>query len=314
MDVVLWHRRHVEVDDVPERRDVDTARRDVRGDQHAVLAALEAGERLGALVLRAVAVDAFDLDALLGEEAHQLVGAVLRPGEDQRVVDLAAAEQFEQQPRLQVLRHRVDGLGDTDGRRRLALEVDRRRVLQHLVGQLRNRGRHGRAEEQRLATRREVPEDAADVRQEPHVEHAVRFVEDEILQPLQLAVGRLEMVEQTARRGDDDVDARAEGVLLRPHADAAEDGGRRQRRVHREVVEVGDDLRRELTRRRQHECARRAALLGHQLVQQRQQEGRGLAAAGRGAGEEIPARKRGRDRIGLNRSGTGESEVLDPGE
>ena len=58
VDVVLGHQRHVEVDDVAERGDVDAARRDVGGDQHPVLAALEAGERLGALRLRTVAVDA----------------------------------------------------------------------------------------------------------------------------------------------------------------------------------------------------------------------------------------------------------------
>ena len=71
--------------------------------------------------------------------------------------------------------------------------------------------------------RRKVLQDPADVRQEPHVEHPVRFVEDEDLEPLELRVGEAEVVEQTAGRRDEDVDAGAEGVLLRAHADAAED-------------------------------------------------------------------------------------------
>ena len=66
-----------------------------------------------------------------------------------------------------------------------------------------------------------MAEHAADVRQKPHVEHAVRLVEHEILEAAELRVRLPEVIEKTARRADDDVDAAAERVLLRPHADAA---------------------------------------------------------------------------------------------
>ncbi len=101
---------------------------------------------------------------------------------------------------------------------------------------VRDRRRHRRAEEQRLLARRQVPEHAADVGQEAHVEHAIGFVEHEELEPGQLRVGHAEVIEEAAGRGDDDVDAAAERVLLRPHADAAEDGGAAERRVHGQVV------------------------------------------------------------------------------
>ena len=127
VDVVLGHQRHVEVDDVAERGDVDAARRDVGGDQHPVLAALEAGERFGPLRLRPVAVNALDLDPLFAEILRQPVGAVLGPREDERVVHLAARQQLQQQRRLQMLRHRIDGVRDPDGRRRSPLDVDGRR-------------------------------------------------------------------------------------------------------------------------------------------------------------------------------------------
>ena len=68
---------------------------------------------------------------------------------------------------------------------------------------------------------------APDVGQESHVEHAVGFVEHEVLEAGELRVRRAEMIEQTAGRADDHVDAAAERVLLRPHADAAEDRRRR---------------------------------------------------------------------------------------
>ena len=63
----------------------------------------------------------------------------------------------------------------------------------------------------------------------------------------------------------------------------------RERRVHRELVQVLVDLRRQLARRRQHQRARRAARLADQAVQDRQQKRGGLAAAGHGAGEHVAA-------------------------
>ena len=60
MDVVLRQRRNVEVDDVAERFDVDAARGDVGRDEHAIPAALESLERVGALRLRPIAVNARD--------------------------------------------------------------------------------------------------------------------------------------------------------------------------------------------------------------------------------------------------------------
>ena len=311
VDVVLRRGRHVEVDDMAERGDVDAARGDVGRDQHAVLPALEAGERLGALRLRPVAVDALHLHAVLAEVLREPVRAVLRAREDERVLHAAVVQQPDEQRRLQVLRHRIRRVRDADGRRRLALEIDRRRLLQHLARQLRDRRRHGRAEEQRLSPRRQVAQHAADVGQEAHVEHPVRFVEDEIAQAGELRVRPREVIEQPSGRADDHVHSAPERVLLRPHADAAEDGGRADRRVDGEVVEILDDLRRQLSRRRQHERARRPARLRDEAVQDGQQERRGLAAAGHCAREQIPSAERQRNRVGLNRGGTREPEVFE---
>ena len=58
------------------------------------------------------------LNAGRTEDRRHTVGAVLRPGEHQRILDFAAFQQREQQRRLQVLRHRIDRLRDADGRRR----------------------------------------------------------------------------------------------------------------------------------------------------------------------------------------------------
>ena len=311
VDVVLGHVGDVEVDDVRERLDVDAARGDVGRDEDAVAPLLEAGQRLRALRLRAVAVNALAGDALLQERLGQPVGAVLRAREDEHVLDLAALQELEQQRRLQVLGDRVDRLRDPDGGGGFAFLVDRVRVLEHFARQLRDRGRHRRREEERLALDGQVLQDLADVRQEAHVEHAVRFVQDEDLEVVELRVREAEVVEQAARRRDQDVGARAEGVLLRPHGDAAEDGGRGHRRVDGQLPRVLLDLRGQLAGRGQDQRARRAALLSDQAVQDREQEGGRLAAAGHGAGEHVASLHGRRDRVVLDRRRAREAHFLD---
>ena len=100
-------------------------------------------------------------------------------------------------------------------------------------------------------------------------------------------------------------------MLLRAHADAAEHGGAGDRRVDRERVEVFEDLRRQLARRRQHQRARRAPRLVDQRVNDRQQERRRLAAAGLRGGDDVAAEHGRRNGFGLNRRGPDETEILD---
>ena len=157
-------------------------------------------------------------------------------------------------------------------------------------------------------------EHAPDVGEEAHVEHPVGLVEHEDLEPFELRVTVLEVIEQTARSGHDHVDAVAEGMLLRPRADAAVDGRAGEGSVHRQVAQMLIDLRRQLARRRQDEGARRAALLADQLVEDRQQKRRALAAAGHGAGEDVLPGHRRRNGVVLNRRGPCKPELFDPAQ
>ena len=105
-------------------------------------------------------------------------------------------------------------------------------------------------------------EDPPDVGQESHVEHPVGLVEDQHLEAAEPRVRMLEVIQQPAGRGDEDVDAAPERRLLRTHADAAEDGGAADAREARELVPVLVDLRGQLARGREDERARDAARLG----------------------------------------------------
>jgi hypothetical protein len=84
--------------------------------------------------------------------------------------------------------------------------------------------------------------------------------------------------------------------------------------MDREIVDVLENLRRQLARRRDDQGARRPARLPDQLIQDRQHEGDRLAAAGHRTREHVPALEGRRNRICLDRRRTGESEVFQTAE
>ena len=169
----------------------------------------------------------------------QAVGAVLGAGEDERLRRGAGlAQQVAQHRALLALRDQVHAVLDELGRRIARRDLDRERVAQQAVRERADLVRERRREQQVLAVRRQQREHAADVADEAHVEHAVGFVEDEVAHAAQVDVALVGVVEQAARRGDDDVDAAAQRVDLRARADAAEDQGRALAQV---AAEVGED-------------------------------------------------------------------------
>src|SRR2546422_3386925 len=91
---------------------------------------------------------------------------------------------------------------------------------------------------------------------------------------LELRVRLPEVVEQPARRRDDHVDAAPERVLLRAHADAAEDRRSRERRVHGQLGEVRVDLRRQLAGGGEDQGPGEAAALRQEALHDGKEEGR----------------------------------------
>ena len=120
------------------------------------------------------------------------------------------------------------------------------------------------------------------IREEAHVEHAIGLVEHEMLE-----------VTQSSRRSNacdraggpasrrNRVDAALECVLARPHAVPPCTAAPVTGMCNRQGVEVVEHLGGELARRRQHQRPRRPARLVDQSIEDRQQERRRLAAAGR---------------------------------
>ena len=157
-------------------------------------------------------------------------------------------------------------------------------------------------------------DDLADVADEAHVEHAVGLVEDEDLDLRQVDRALADVVEQAARGRDDDLGAVAQRADLRIEADAAVDRDRPDRLLVAVRPDALLDLERELTGRGEDQGADQATALGPagvQALDHRQHEGRRLAGAGLGAGEEVAAGEDERDGLGLDRGRLGVALVGD---
>ena len=153
-------------------------------------------------------------------------------------------------------------------------------------------------------------DDLADVRDEAHVEHPVRLVEDEDLDLGQVHRPLPDVVHEPARGGHEDLDAGPELLDLGVDRDAAVDDGRAERDVPTVGADALRDLHRELAGGRHHERPDRVAggrearvRVDPQALEDRQGEGGRLAGAGLGGGEEVAALEDERDRPLLDGGG-----------
>ena len=182
---------------------------------------LKSWSALRALRLRLVGVHRRRFDLLALEMAHDAIGAVLRAREHEHRIERLFAQQSREQCALSIARHRIDRVRHGARCLRAAAHLHDDRLAQILPRQRLDFGRHRGAEQQRLAVARDLGDDAIDLRREAHVEHAIRFVEHEHLEIVEHDVLPLEMIDQPARRRDDDVDAGAQLLLLRIERHAA---------------------------------------------------------------------------------------------
>jgi len=95
MDIGVGGIWHVIVDDVRDAVDIQATGGDVSGDHDAEVAGLESVQSLLALSLGAVAVQAGDTEAGMGNLARYFVGAMLGAGENQDRIGVDLFKQFQ---------------------------------------------------------------------------------------------------------------------------------------------------------------------------------------------------------------------------
>ena len=289
--------------------DVDAASRHVGGHQHLDLALAELLEGLDALVLGHVAGEHGGVDAGLLEQVVELAHQVAAVAEDHHAIEALLLEQVDQQALLVLVADQVDPLVDVGG----VVDGDRDlrvgRLMGPLAGQVEDVLAEGRREQEGLALLgvRRVADDALDVGNEAHRQHAVGLVEHQHFHLGEVDVALLVEVQQAARGGDEDVELVAQRLALllvvhaAHHARHLEVGEARQR------LGVLLDLQRQLAGRGHDQRPRRTRLLGvgrlllEEVGEDRDQEGRGLAGAGLGLAHHVAAEQGLGQRLGLDR-------------
>ena len=129
---------------------------------------------------------------------------------------------------------------------------------------------------------------------EAEIEHLVRFVEHHDRQRGNIQRAALDMIAQPPRRAHDDMDAGLQGAALALRVHAADAGRDARAGVAIEPGQLAFDLQRQFARRRDDErerCAgrRQGRRVAEQRLRHRDAIGDGLARAGLGRNQKIPA-------------------------
>ncbi len=258
MDVILCHKREFEVNHVVEIRDIEAAGRHVGGDQRLQGAGAKLQQHLLPCALRQIAVEGQRIDARLAKLLGQFVGPLAGAAEDEgRCPPLHFQHMFDQ-CQLAIAVHGIDPLLHLGCRGVARCNLDKCRVAQQHFAQGKQVVVAGGGEEQGLAIRRDLFEQRLDLVHKAHVEHAVRLVKHQMAQVFQTQRPLPQMVEQTARGGDQQIHPGLKRLYLRRDAHPAIDlraGETGALPVARHTL---GDLHRQLAGRHQHQRADRA--------------------------------------------------------
>ena len=307
MYVVFGHVRQIVIDHVRELFDIESARGEIGGNQHAHLARLEIRQRLGARALTLVTVNCRRRYAGTPQLMREAIRAMLGARKYQHLFPVAGFHQMREQCAFAILAHRMHALRHQLGLCIAPRHLHHHRVGQQAIGQRANVVGEGRREQQILPLLGQQRQNALHVVNETHIKHAVGFIQHQNFHLRQIHRLLVGVIEQAARCRHQYVDARFQRIDLRPDADAAE----YHRRTQRQILAVGMhtlfDLRGEFPRgrhnQRAHGIGARLGRIFHQALQQRQRKAGGFTGAGLRAREYIAAFKYYGYRLYLHRRG-----------
>ena len=189
------------VDHVADGVDVDSARRDIAGNQDPDVAILECIQCSGAGALGFVAVDGCGRDPVFDQTLGHSVRAMFGTGEDQRPFHSRIFQKMAKQVEFACASDSVDGLFDGfgSGCGRCGMHADR--IRQQIVSQVFDLiGKRCRKEEG-LALFWKFGNNAPHIMNKAHVQHAIRFVQDEVLDSSQIHDTLIHQVQKSSRAG-----------------------------------------------------------------------------------------------------------------
>ena len=309
MHVVFGHMRQIVVDHMRQFFNIQTARGEVGSHQHAHHAGLEIGECLSACALALVAVNRRGGNTRASQLVRETIGAVLCAGKHQHLFPVAGFHQVREQRALARLTDGMHTLRHQLGFGIAPRDFHHYRFGQQAIRQFANLVGKRRREQQVLPLRGQQGEDALDVVNKTHIEHAVGFIQHENFHVRQIHRLLIGVIQQAARCRHQNIHACLQRLNLRPDTDTTEYHGGAQRQIFAVGMHAFFDLRGKLTRgghdQRTHRIGARIRRIFHQALQQRQRKAGGFAGARLRAGEDIAAFENNGNRLHLHRRGLG---------
>jgi hypothetical protein len=226
VNVVLGGLGQIVVDDAGHGVDVETSGRHIGGHENAGLAGTELGEDPVPLGLALVAVERVAGETFVKKLVGQIFGSAFCAGKDEGLSfgRLGLGEdRLEKTPLLGSMADRHDLLVDGDWGGAGCFQADQDGVFLVGLGQHLDPGRKGCRKEKRLALRVKSLQDRFDVGKESHVEHPVRFVENDGMDMGEVDGPTLHVVDQATGGRDDQIPGSAKEINLTTHVGATDE-------------------------------------------------------------------------------------------
>jgi hypothetical protein len=303
-DVVVHH--------VGDPLHVETPLGDVGGHQDPDVTSGEAIERAYAVLHAAIGVHGVHPDPFTLETGLEGVGSGLGPREDEDLIPPRLLQEVGEEVGLPLGLHRVDRLGNPGGGGPLGgglhpdgLPGDPERQGVHPV-------RHRGGEEHGLTFPGGASEHVLDLGAEPHVEHTVRLVQDQDLQPRQVHVPPFQVVVEAPRRGCEDLESLGQRIVLGSVAHPADDVGGAKGGSPGQVGRILRHLLRQFPGGAENEDLE--SLPGLHLLERGDHEGARLPRTRLGDPDDVLPLESRRDGPGLDGRGGGPPFAFDGGE
>jgi len=311
VNVVIRVFRDVVIDDVRDAGDVDPAGGNVRGHHDFGLAGLEEVEGLGSLGLGPVRVDGDHFVSFAFQIGRDVVSSHLGPRENNDAVVMEFLEHGFEELKFLVGRNGIERVVYGFGGLTFGVDLDFNGILEGPIDDVLNLGRDGGGEDAGLVPVGAGLDDPADIGKESHIEHAVAFIEDDGLNRCQVELAGLEVIEEAARSGDEDVRFSGQLVELGFVFDPAvkEAGGEVDKVavIDDGLLDLGGQLPGGLD---DEDAWSVVGAVRFEAGNEGQGKGGGLSGSGLGGGDDIVSLGQDRDGLGLDRGGFDVSEAL----
>ncbi len=235
------------VDDELEGVHIDPTSGDIGGDEDSSGLILEALKGSLTSILSFIPVDSIRGNAIFEEDFDDFIGSMLRPSKDECGFDSLILEYLEEEVILIPTIHEVDSLLDDIDRRRNRSDGHFRGLMEDRMRELHNLRRHGRWEKEGLALFRKDREELLHVVDKSHIEHPIRFIEDENLDIGEGNMSLIHEVQESTRCRDKDIHTTSEWWNLSMLSHSTKNHCRTKSGVPSICLETLVDLDREFT-------------------------------------------------------------------